>query len=233
MAKKQVVVAKFRFSFGFLKQLAEDTLSSIDRDIAEFTDRGFTPAKRTAYVNAISALDNYPTDNQLLGVKVTTTETKDEARDSLETQMRTMFLAAKNTFGENTGKFREFGDVQLSQQTDSDLARSAKAMISTATKYVTELAGEGITTAKIALMTTTRATLDTAIDDQRKAIKNRDNGTEARIIIANALYDLVVKYADDGKDIWVTKSESKFNDYVIYNTPSGTDEPPQDPPIKL
>ena len=228
-----MIVAKFNFTFGYLKQLAEEMLLNIERDLAEFTDRGFNAAKKTGLLNAISALDNFPTDDQLVGIKVTTTETKDAARDSLETQMRTLFLAAKNTFGENTGKFREFGDVQLSQQTDSDLVRSAKAMISTATKYVTELAGEGITTAKIALMTTTRATLDTAIDDQRKAIKNRDNGTEARIIIANALYDLVVKYADDGKDIWVTKSESKFNDYVIYNTPSGTDEPPQDPPIKL
>lgn len=219
-----MIVAKFNFTFGYLKQLAEEMLLNIERDLAEFTDRGFNAAKKTGLLNAISALDNFPTDDQLLGIKVTTTETKDAARESLETQMRTLFLAAKNTFGENTGKFREFGDVQLSQQTDSDLVRNAKAMISTATKYLTDLAGEGITTAKITLITTTRAALDTAIDEQKKAIKNRDNSTETRITLANDLYDLVVKYADTGKDIWVTKSEAKYNDYVIYNTTSGKDE---------
>jgi MinD-like ATPase involved in chromosome partitioning or flagellar assembly len=34
----------------------------------------------------------------------------------------------------------------------------------------------------------------------------------------------VVKYADTGKDIWITKSEAKYNDYIIYDIPSGTDE---------
>lgn len=112
---------------------------------------------------------------------MSTTETKDAARDSLEIQMRTVFLAAKNTFGEKTGKFREFGDINLTKQTDSDLVRSAKAMIDTATKYVTDLAGEGVTPAKIALMTTARTELDVAIDEQKKAIKDRDNATKPEL----------------------------------------------------
>jgi hypothetical protein len=221
MAKKEMIVAKFRFSFGFLKQLADELVATIERDIAEFTDRGFNETKKSALQDAIDAVENFPTDLELLGAKMSTTETKDAARASLETQMRTVFLAAKNTFGEKTGKFREFGDVNLSQQTDSDLVRSAKAMIDSATKYAKDLAEEGFTAAKINLMTTTRSELDTAIDDQKKAIKDRDNATEARIILANDLYDLVVKYADTGKDIWIAKSEAKYNDYVIYNTESG------------
>ncbi|MBC7495298.1 MAG: hypothetical protein H7221_09850 [Flavobacterium sp.] len=225
MAKKEMIVAKFRFAFSFLKQLADELVMLIERDIAEFTDRGFTAAKKTALQAAIDAVENFSTDEELLGVKMSTTETKDAARASLETQMRTVFLAAKNTFGEKTGKFREFGDVNLTKQTDSDLVRSAKAMITTATKYATDLGGEGITTAKTALMTTTRSELDKAIDDQKNAIKDRDNATETRILLANDLYDLVVRYADTGKDIWITKSEAKYNDFVIYDTPSGTDEP--------
>jgi hypothetical protein len=221
MAKKEMIVPKFNFSFGFLKQLADTTVMLIERDNAEFTDRGFNAAKKTALLNAISAFENFPSDDQLLGIKMSTTQTKDTARASLETQMRTVFMAAKNVFGERTGAFREFGDPNLSQQTDSDLVRSAKVMIATATKYLTNLASEGITTAKISLMTTTRNDLDKAIDEQSKAIKNRDNSTEARIILANDLYNLVVKYSDTGKDIWITKSESKYNDYVIYNTESG------------
>jgi hypothetical protein len=224
MAKKEMIVAKFNFSFSFLKQLADDLLATMERDSVEFADRGFNETKKTAFQNAIDAVENFPTDLELLGVKMSTTEVKDAARISLETQMRTVFLAAKNTFGEKTGKFREFGEVQISKQTDSDLVRSAKMMIDTATKYVANLAEEGITATKIEQIATTRSELDTAIDEQKKAIKNRENATETRIILANDLYDLVVKYADTGKDIWITKSEAKYNDYVIYNTPSGAEE---------
>ncbi len=235
MAKKEMIVPAFNFSYGTLKQLADNTVALIDRDTVEFADRGFNAAKRTALVTAITNFDNAPTDEQLLGIKVEATALKDTKRSSLEKQMRTMFLAAKNVFGENTGKYKEFGDPNLSVQTDSDLARNAKTMATTATKYLTNLATEGITTAKIALLTTTRNELDAAIDAQTVAINNRDNSTEARVILANNLYQLVVKYNDIGKDIWVETSEAKYNDYVIYNTPSGTPEilPPTETPTDI
>ena len=73
MAKKEMIVPKFNFSFGFLKQLADTTVMLIERDNAEFTDSGFTAAKKTALLNAISAFENFPSDDQLLGVKMSTT----------------------------------------------------------------------------------------------------------------------------------------------------------------
>lgn len=224
MAKKEMIISNFKFSFGVLKQLADNTLALLDRDSVAFTDRGFNPTKRAALVTAITNFDNFPTDEHLLGIKVDATAIKDEKRKSLEKQMRTMFLAAKNVFGENTGKYREFGESNLTLQTDSDLARNAKMMAVTATKYLTNLATEGITAAKIALLNTTRNEFDVAIDEQTKAINNRDNSTESRLILANDLYALVVKYNDIGKDIWIESSEAKYNDYVIYNTASGTNE---------
>ncbi len=44
MAKKEPILLKFRFTYGELKQKADVTLLLIDRDLAEFSDRGFTPA---------------------------------------------------------------------------------------------------------------------------------------------------------------------------------------------
>lgn len=41
----------------------------------------------------------------------------------------------------------------------------------------------------------------------------------------NALYKAIVKICNTGKDIWYETNESKYNDYVIYNTPSGKPEP--------
>ena len=216
-----MITTNFKFSYGYLKQLADATLILIDRDMPQFTDRGFTAAKRTALVSAINDFAIFATDEQMEGIKISTTTAKDTARSSVEKQMRTIFLAGKNVFGENTGGYREFGNTDLSRQSDEELVRNAKMMVTTTTKYATNLATEGITAAKIALLDTTKTTFDNAIDAQTNAIHNRDNSTEKRAMLANDLYALVSKYSDTGKDIWVEVSEAKYNDYIIYDTPTG------------
>jgi hypothetical protein len=222
--KKEILKVKFNFSLGKLSQLADENLDLIDRDIVEFTDKGFTPARRDEYVDAINKHKNFPTDQQMEGAKKTTTADKDAARSVVETHMRGILFAAKIVFKENTGTFREFGETNLTDQTDSDLSRLANAMVEVATTYQPQLAVEGITLAKITELDTVQITFDRAIDLQKKAIHARDNSTENRAKTANALYDLLVKYADTGKLIWSDVSEAKYNDYIIYNTPSGTDE---------
>ena len=231
MPKKEMVKAKFNFSYGHLKQLGDGTLILIDRDIAEFNDRGFNATKRTAFVNAINSFANFATDEQMDGIKITATETKDATRNVVETKMRTIFLAAKNVFGANTGTYREFGNPDLTKQSDAELVRNAKMMVTTTTKYLTNLSGEGITTAKITSLDGAKTIFDNAIDAQEQAIRNRDNSTEKRATIANDLYDLIVKYNDTGKDVWVETSESKYNDYVIYDTATGLPDANVLPPL--
>lgn len=50
MSKKRELVADFRFTYGFLKQLGDSTIPLIDRDSVEFAGRGFTTAKKTAFL---------------------------------------------------------------------------------------------------------------------------------------------------------------------------------------
>lgn len=231
MSKKEMITTNFRFTYGYLKQLADATLILIDRDIVEFTDRGFNATKRAAFVAAIANFANFATDEQMEGIKISATTAKDTARSVLEKQMRTFFLAAKIVFGENTGSYREFGNADLTRQSDEELVRNAKMMVTTATKYLTNLAGEGITIAKINSLDIAKTTLDNAIDAQKNAVHNRDNSTEKRALLANELYALIVKYSDTGKDIWAEVSESKYNDYVIYDTPTGEPEVLDVPPV--
>ncbi|TRX41430.1 hypothetical protein [Flavobacterium restrictum] len=233
MPKKEVTLTNFAFSFAFLKQLADSTLLLIDRDTVQFTDRGFNPAKRTTFVNALNAFAAFPTDEQMTALKSDITDTKQAQRNNLEKLMRTMLLAAKNSLGENSAKYREFGNTDVSRELDSDLARMGKMMVTAATKYLTTLATEGITATKITTLTTAVTSFDISIDLQTQATNNRDNSTEQRILLANTLYALIIKHSETGKDIWVEESEAKYNDYVIYDTPSGTPEvvtPPVVPP---
>lgn len=65
---------------------------------------------------------------------------------------------------------------------------------------------------------------DQAIADCDDAIADREIATEERTEKANLLYADLVKLCTFGKEIWAHSNEAKYNDYVIYNTPTGSPE---------
>ncbi|MCD9853488.1 hypothetical protein LUD75_02135 [Epilithonimonas sp. JDS] len=215
---------EFKLADAFLKQKADEFINLIDRDIVEFTDRGYNPTKKTEFTNARDAVDNFPSDEQLEAIKIEFTAQKDAARNALAKTMRTILNMAQNVFGFASAKYKEFGGSDLSRQSDAELVRNARIMTVTADKYLTELASEGLTADKITTLSNQRDILDIAIDAQAKGISDRDVATENRVETLNILYRLVMKYAGIGQDIFYETDEAKYNDYVIYDTPSGEPE---------
>ena len=65
------------------------------------------------------------------------------------------------------------------------------------------------------------------MDVAKKGVSVSVIATEKRVEELNALYALVIKYAGIGQDIFYEENEAKYNDYVIYDTPSGL--PPENP----
>lgn len=226
--KKNSVSREYIFPDAVLKQKADEFINLIDRDIAEFTDRGYTLAKKTELTNARDAVDNFPSDEQLEAIKIEFTAQKDAARSTLAKTMRTILNMAQNVYGLASAKYKEFGASDLARQSDAELVRNARIMTVTAEKYLSDLASEGLSADKIATLSTQRDTLDLAIDAQAKGISDRDVATEERVETLNILYRLLIKYAGIGQDIFYETDEAKYNDYVIYDTPSG--EPEQLPP---
>lgn len=228
--KKEQVTRSFRIADPVLKQKADELIALIDRDLTEFTDRGYNPTKKTELTTARNMVDSFPSDEQLEAIKIDLTEQKDAARKALERSMRSIFNAAENVFGQHSAKYKEFGNALISQQSDAELVRIAKIMSLTAEKYLTELSDEGLTADKINTLITQRDTLDIAIDSQAQGISDRDVATEGRVEALNKLYQLLTKYAGIGQDIFYETNEAKYNDYIIHDTPSGLPEvPPVDP----
>ena len=224
--KKNQVTRNFKLTDAVLKQKADEMITLIDRDLIEFTDRGYNAAKKTELTTARNTVDNFPNDEQLEAVKIDLTEQKDAARKALEKTMRSIFNRAENVFGQQSAKYKEFGNAEISQQSDAEIVRVAKIMSLTAEKYLDELADEGLTTEKINTLITQRDILDLAIDAQAQGISDRDVATESRIEALNTLYQLLIKYAGIGQDIFYETNEAKYNDYLIYDTPSGLPEVP-------
>jgi hypothetical protein len=228
--KKNQVKRDFIMSDAILKQKADELIALIDRDIAEFTDRGYNAAKKDELTTARNTVDNFPNDEQLEAIKMNLTEQKDAARNTLEKTMRSIFNMAENVFGLYSARYKEFGDAGISQQSDAELVRVAKIMSLTAEKYLTELSDEGLTSEKVATLIAQRNALDMAIDKQAQGISDRDVAAEGRIEALNKLYQLLTKYTGIGKDIFYETNEAKYNDYIIYDTPSGQPEiPPVNP----
>ena len=226
--KKNSVSREYIFPDAVLKQKADEFINLIDRDIAEFTDRGYTLAKKTEFTNARDAVDNFPSDEQLEAIKIELTAQKDAARNALAKTMRTILNMAQNVYGLASAKYKEFGASDLARQSDAELVRNARIMTVTAEKYLSDLASEGLSADKITTLSTQRDILDLAIDAQAKGISDRDVATEDRVETLNILYRLLTKYAGIGQDIFYETDEAKYNDYVIYDTPSG--EPEVTPP---
>ncbi len=164
---------------------------------------------------AIEAVADFPADFQMEGMQMSATDAKFAARDVLESKMRTVFIAVKTIFGVKSATYRAFGNPNLTKQQDDELIRNAKDMVAEIPEHLADLEEEGITLAKAAQLNDAKNTFDMAIDAQRRAIKNRDKATEKRVLLGNALYDLVSKYNEIGKDIWYEISEAKYNDYII------------------
>jgi len=222
--KKDPVIREFHLTDAVLKQKADEFINLLDRDIIEFTERGYTPAKKTELINARNAVDDFPSDEQMEAIKVDLTNQKDAARSAMEKTMRTILNMAENTFGFGSAKHKEFGASDLTRQPDAEIVRNARILAAAAQKYLGDLQTEGLTVEKITMLTTQRETLDLAIDAQAKGISDRDVATEDRTEILNVLYRLLTKYAGIGQDIFSETDEAKYNDYVIYDTPSGLPE---------
>ena len=231
MTKKRESIRDYKFSDGKLKQLSDETANSVTRDITEFTVRGVTAATVTAFETNAEDFDNLPTDEEKQGEVSVAAEEKRGAADKLKVAIRTIRTMAQDKWGVTAAKYRTFGFEGMDEMTDNDLHRLGKRVVRRATIYLTELASEGLTAPMIANLVTYNTAFDDGIDAVIDAEKDRDIATQTRADKGNELYKELVRFCNIGKDIWASKDEAKYNDYVIYNTPGAAPPPPPVPPV--
>jgi hypothetical protein len=196
----------------------QDVLDSIERDIDEFTEWGFTPAKKDQFEAAISAFESMNSDNYLLGQQEIATGSKNKVRASAEKKISQVLSAVENVWGISSVEYDLFTeDKAQSQMSDSDMLRFIDDFADMVEDHLADLSGEGITTDTVDALRTLYEQFRKALKTQRKAIKERNSGNNARIKKGNELHALLSKHCNTGKKIWYGVDESKYNDYLIYD----------------
>lgn len=226
--KKQIASRNYNLSDGSLVQVADGIIKSVERDFAEFSVRGMTPLRLQRLQNLRDRFAVTDSDEILEGAKMIATETKNTLRSKLEAALRTLIIIAENRWGRTTAKFRQLGDTHITAMTDENFVRNARVIIRVIEINTMELMEEGLTNDLVHQAMVLRDQFDAAIDEQLVAIRNRDIATEERITYGNELYAELVKVTNTGKDLWYSLNEAKYNDYLIYDSPTKTETPPKE-----
>ncbi len=216
----------FQMGYAALSRLGDNCLFLLDRDADMFALFNIGDETVTFLTDTNQDLQDFPTDEELLGDVSIATEKRDLTADKVKVAIRDIMLRPRMIYGENSTVYRKFSTQGMDSLDPDKLHRLAGRVVRIANLYFTQLEPAGLTHAIITNLATLAAQLNTEIEEKDDAVLNRDEATENRIQLGNTLYNKVVILYDIGKTYWADKSEAKYNDYVIYNTPTGAPPTP-------
>ena len=220
--KKNEVQRIYNFSDGSLVMIGKEKIAFMRRDIDAFNLFGISEANLDTLETALDSFSETVTDIEALNVQVESTALKDLKAEEVRTAIRAIMTRVDLKFGTASARYKKFGTEALAQQSDSELLVIAKRVVRVGTEYLSDLAQNGLTAIMLSGLSDLKDTLENLLIDQKIKIGNRDILQEDRVEEGNAIYKTLAAYASTGMSIWVSSDVAKYNDYVIYNTPSGT-----------
>lgn len=212
---------KYSFSDGTLDELGDSLIVSARRDIAEMTTFGYNDARLGEIEMQIRTFKEFPNDEYYTGLMAISTATKNTAIRNMSEVSEAIVRRAINKYKKDAPEVNMYGWTGYITKTDSEKVRVNRLVHRTGTSQLVALASEGLTAAILLDLQSKITASDLALTEKDTKVKERDSAVNQRITLGNALYEALVKLADTGKQIWEDTDESKYNDYVIYDSQAG------------
>ena len=230
--KKKEVVRDYRFSDGRLVTIVNEKIAFVRRDIIEFEAYGIRADMVDALDNQTNDFSDTATDVELVADQTEVTAGKDVIAADLQVAIRDVMSRVVLKYPVESSKYRKFGTEALSQQSDAELLVIAGRVFRVGTEMLPELVDNGLTAPMLDAVNTFKRNLEEELIDMKLKIADRDIEQESRVEAGNAIYATLIKYTNTGQSIWENKNVAKYNDYVVYNTKSGSEEDvdPNNPP---
>ncbi len=225
--KKNEVFRAYNFSDGKLITLTNEKIAFMRRDAAQFLDFGVTTIMVNQLETEVMQFSDTATDIELVSDQTDVTSNKDAIAANLADAIRDVMSRVVLVYPEHSPKYKKFGTETLSRQSDAQLMIVAARVFRVGTEMLSELAANGLTAAMLDSVKSLKQDLEHELVNMHLKIADRDIEQENRVEAGNAIYATLVKYTNTGQKIWASSNVAKYNDYVIYNTSSGsqTDNP--------
>lgn len=229
--KKKEVVRDYKFSDAKLVITTKEKIAFIRRDKIEFEGYGITIELVDELEALANAFSDSATDVEFVEAQVEVTTAKDVIADKLREAIRTVMSRVVLKYEVQTAKYKKFGTETLSRQSDAQLILIAGRVFRVGTEMLAELAANGLTAAMLNNIKSLRDDLEHEIISMNLKIADRDIEQESRVEAGNVIYAILMKYTATGQSIWATSNVAKYNDYVVYNTPTGEAPDVPTPPV--
>jgi hypothetical protein len=224
--KKKEVFRTFNFSDAVLVTKGKEKLAFMRRDVAKFTTYGILESDILALEEKITLFSDGISDIEILGDQTNSTALKNIIGDELRTAIRDLMTRVQLVFKPESSNYRKFGTDTLSKQSDAELLFTSRRVVRVGYFFLSELEPKGVSATTLADIVTLGNNFENGIIDLKIKIGDRDVMQEERVEAANLIYETLVSYTNTGQSMWANSNVAKYNDYVIYNTPTG--EPLED-----
>ena len=214
-------LTKFSITYDHLPLLVNRINNFMIRDLDEFQKFGYSEEKSSKLVEEVKKFESIPLDVELKGNQVIATELKNNKAMEIKDFLGKINVRIKTTFGSKSALYRKFSANEISRLSDDSLLVTARYIAKTCGMYLDQLKDKGLTEEIITDLDQLADDFESLIYNQYNAIADREIGTYSRADQANLIYKEMSKISEIGKEIWQGVNEAKYNDYFIYDTPTG------------
>lgn len=216
--KKQAIAREYNFSDAELYTWCLERLAYVERDAQEFAGYSFGASRLEAFKTLCQQFAALPDDDELLGDQMLATDKKNEAREALKLQIRSVMTRVATKYDIKEGRYRKFGTSKMNDMTDPQLFFCGLRVVRVGEKLLDFLAETGLKQEHLDKVKQAAYAFEAAMQIQQDKIADRDIAVEKRIELGNELYRELVLICNIGKDIWISSNKAKYDQYCLYES---------------
>jgi len=206
----------FNLSDSELASFAGNLVSSMERDAAEFEQRGVSAADILALKDLKDAYWKVPPDEVYLGELMSEVDKKDGYRAELFAGMQKVSGFFEQKYGPDSNEYKQLEISGAGRFSEDNLIAAGRQLARIAGEYLPVLSGIGLTQAMIDAVQSACDSFENSATKTAKIKAVRAEKTAERIEKGNEIYEYVKKYCAIGKLIWENVSYADWDDYLIY-----------------
>ncbi len=211
---------EYNMSSVELMMFASNLVGFMTRDAAEFALRGVDAAAITALQTLGNEFEEFPRDEEYLGLVTIEVEAKNGLRELILDQVQNVSGRVEQKWGLKSGQYKRLALRNFSKDSDPAFLNKARTVVRIATEYLADLSSEGLTQAMIDTLEADAQSFEDKMNSIADGKALREEKTQERTELGNGLYSYVTEYCNVGKLIWENIDEARRNDYVIYKKPT-------------